>query len=448
MASEPEIPLLRPLTPRELVVLDVVAAAVYGLVLLSISLGRGAAATTAAGGIAGTLPTAAAVGLALAMAIPVATRRAWPTASLVVSLGATAIAAMAGVMDGSVGSALVLYIVAASEARPRRSLTRAAAATAILGVALLVLAGSAMPVSANVGLVLVSAIDLAGAWTIGRAVRERRRYAQRASADLVARALAEERLRIARDLHDVVAHGMSLIVVRASTANHLIDTRPEEARDALRVIETTGRAGLVEMRRLLEVLRSQPPAAHGDEETASSPATTVGDAEADADASLAPVPGIAQIPALVERVVGAGVPVELQVDAPANLPDGVSLAAYRIVQEALTNVVRHAAQARCRVTLRSVDDVMEVEIVDDGMRRASPPGDDSGLEPHTGHGLIGMRERARMLGGELSAGALADRGYRVHARLPIASPAAAAEPRSMTSPLVASPDATPGTTGR
>ena len=263
----------------------------------------------------------------------------------------------------------------------------------MIGAIVLVTAGSPVPLLGEAGPIVVGAVVLGGSWTIGRAVRERRRFAQRSAAQLVERAVAEERLRIARDLHDIVAHGLSLIVVRAATANHVIASRPNEARAALEVIETTGRDALADMRRMLDVLRDDP--------------------QTGGDGDLAPVPTLDQLPALVDRVAMAGVRVDCDLSGAEDLSDGVAVAVYRIVQEALTNVVKHAAPTRCRLRISVVDEDVEVEVTDEGMRAAV-----DGPGQRVGRGLVGMQERVRALGGVLEAGPLPHGGFRVFARFP------------------------------
>jgi signal transduction histidine kinase len=198
--------------------------------------------------------------------------------------------------------------------------------------------------------------------------------------------VAEERLRIARELHDIVAHSMGLIAVKAGIGNHVAEARPAEAREALRVIEATSRSSLTEMRHLLGVLRSE----------VDSPA-------------LAPAPDPAGIPALVERARTAGVTVSLILDGTDDLAEGLGLSVYRIVQEALTNVVRHAAPTRCAITVAVAEETVRVEVTNDGPRVARGPG---------GHGLIGMRERVAVYGGTFEAGPRPEGGWRVVAVLP------------------------------
>jgi signal transduction histidine kinase len=201
------------------------------------------------------------------------------------------------------------------------------------------------------------------------------------------RVVAEERLRIAQELHDIVGHSMSVIAVQAGVGAHVLDAHPEQARVALETISATSRGTLTEMRRLLGVLRDD-----------------------DGDRSNAPAPGLGDVPGLVADVRAAGVPVALRVDGDgAAVPPGVELAAYRVVQEALTNVIKHAgATTRVDVTVHHLPSSLGVEVVDDG---AGPSGG-------AGHGLLGMRERVELWGGELSVGPGPDGGFRVAALLP------------------------------
>jgi signal transduction histidine kinase len=238
---------------------------------------------------------------------------------------------------------------------------------------------------------------VAGIWGLGRWVSSRRREtadlttraaeAERDRARHAAAAVADERARIARELHDLVAHSMGIIVIQAQAAQRAIDGEPEAARTALTSIETSGRQGLGEMRRLLGLLASPD------------------------QSSVAPQPGLRDLPELVGRLQAAGMRVDLRMDDDLDgLPAGIDLAAYRIAQEALTNVLRHAgAAARARVAVRSADGAVDVEVCDDGRGAVGVPGG--------GHGLVGMRERAALYGGSVEAGNGADGGFRVHAHL-------------------------------
>jgi signal transduction histidine kinase len=253
-----------------------------------------------------------------------------------------------------------------------------------------------------------TALLLAGAWVLGDSARIRRAYTTELEAraawlarerDFEAgRAVTAERARIARELHDVIAHHVSMMVVQAEAGPVAAERDGPGAAGAFDTIAGIGRQALVEMRRLLGVLR---------EETGRP------------EPSLAPQPGVAQLPGLVEQVRQAGLEAGLEVEGePLPLPAGVDLSAYRIVQEALTNAVKHAGRARVRVRVRYCDQDLRIEVRDDGAGQAGPPGEDG--EP--GHGLIGMRERVHLFGGELTAGPGPHGGFTVAARLPIGGP--------------------------
>jgi signal transduction histidine kinase len=248
---------------------------------------------------------------------------------------------------------------------------------------------------AMVGISFVATV-LAVAWLMGRVTAERREAVELVAKQSAKQALASERLRIARELHDIVAHGMSLIAVKAAVANHVAPDRPEETREALRVIEKASRDALAELRRMLGVLRSDDQG---------KPTET------------GPTPSIADLPGLVERAAQAGVRAELDVNLTERLPEGVSLAVYRIVQEAVTNVIKHAAPARCRIRVSAGDgNQIRVTVTDDGPGERTLPASIAS----TGHGLVGMRERVLVYGGELRAGPGPDGGFTVVAELPCA----------------------------
>jgi len=203
-------------------------------------------------------------------------------------------------------------------------------------------------------------------------------------------AAADERARIARELHDVIAHSVSVMTVQAGAARLLLDGDPHRAAEPLRAVEETGRQALAEMRRLLGVLRDD-----------------AGEPE------LVPQPGLKDLPTLATTIREAGLEVTMTVEGQQRpLPAGVELAAYRILQEALTNTLKHAGAARAQVTVRYAPDSVTLEVRDDGH---TPPADGRG------HGLLGMRERAVLYGGELEAGPLPGGGFSVRARLPVES---------------------------
>jgi signal transduction histidine kinase len=231
-------------------------------------------------------------------------------------------------------------------------------------------------------------------WLFGRIVRARHLRlvtAEREQEQRARIAVGEERARIARELHDVVAHSVGVIVVQAEGARRVFDRDPERAREALESIERTARTALADMRRSLGVLRRE-----------------------DDERALAPQPGVDDLTGLIEEARAGGVTVELAVEGePVPLPQAIDLSTYRIVQEALTNVIKHAGAARALVTVRYLDDELEVEVADDGAGPPAHAADSSGL------GIVGMRERVEAHGGRLHTGARRDRGFVVRASLPL-----------------------------
>lgn len=262
------------------------------------------------------------------------------------------------------------------------------------------------------------AIGFFGAWAIGRSVRAPRLYARNLEerAEQVERihqaekraAVAEERGQIARELHDVVAHNVSVMTVQAAGARRTLTRDPDRSREALEAIEATGRAALAEMRRIVGVLRGP-------------------DSDSPGASDRSPQPGLADLHELVEQLAAAGLPVDVRVEGPPHeLPLGIDLTAYRVVQEALTNTLKHAAATHAAVTLRYSPCELVVEIVDDGRGRPRVPD-----QRRPGLGLLGMRERLTLYGGELTAGGRAEvaggaqvagraeAGFRVLARIPL-----------------------------
>ncbi|MFD5830233.1 sensor histidine kinase [Lentzea sp. NPDC060358] len=310
------------------------------------------------------------------VALPVAVRRIWPVTTLAVTTTATAAVVIGQVLPTQALGAPVgavcfaLYTVAVERAQTWSLAGLAGAVAVISGVS----GGEAE----NVVVVIAA---LGAVWAIGYTTRLRRSFLDREMSQRAERALADERLRIARELHDVVAHNLSLIAVQAANAAHV--RSPEHAYEALTVISETSRSALTEMRGLLGVLRS--------------------------DADLAPSPGLDRLADLADRASLAGVRVSLDVRGDSAVPEGVGLSAYRIVQEALTNVVKHAAPASCTVLVDVTPSAVRVEVTDDG------PGVQ---ELGQGHGLAGMRERVAVYGGTFSAGPGTGGGFRVEAELP------------------------------
>ena len=227
-------------------------------------------------------------------------------------------------------------------------------------------------------------------WALGEASRNRRRAVAEASR----RAVAEEQARIARELHDVLAHSVSVVVVQAAAADDVFDERPDQARQALRSIEATAREALGELRRLLAAVEPGRD-----------------------DAPAWPQPGLDRLAELAAPLRAAGLDVALSVEraeGAAPLPAGVELSVYRIVQEALTNVLRHAGAQSATVAVRTHAGGVDVDVVDDGRGQAR-----GGALAGGGRGIPGMRERAALLGGALQAGPEPDGGFGVHARLPL-----------------------------
>ncbi len=347
---------------------------------LAVVLALGSLAVLADGGSGGRVPAALGVPLVLIATLPVAWRRARPELVLALATVAYAVYVALALPDGPAGFAVLVGLFTVAAHRPREE-SRAA----------LVLAGGLLLVALLVGDPTDAGSIVAGmalvvlAWSIGSQVRQRRLRSE----DRIQRRLAEDRLEIARELHDVVAHGMSVMVVQAGAARTVLRADPDAAEGAIQNVERTGRESLSEMRRILGVLR-------GAEEAAG---------------ELAPQPGVDDIPGLVEANRDAGVAVELEVaGTPRPLGPTVGLSAYRIAQEALTNVRRHAGpNASARVALRYFPDRIEVDVSDDGLGA-------NGQDP--GHGLVGMRERAEALGGAVEAGPVPGGGFLVRAVLP------------------------------
>ena len=318
----------------------------------------------------------------------------WRRRAPVVALCATALAVityqLAGFPDGLVAFPLAFASYSAAAHRQRgRALIFAAAVALVAGFALALLASTGPRGRVEVMFILLVAVGLP--FLFGRIAFNRRRRIDRERDRAAHDAVAEERARIAREMHDAVAHAMTVMVVQAGGARVVIDRDPETAEAALRRIEDTGRAGLGEMRRLIGVLGT------------------------DGEAAREPQPGLDRMDELLETMRATGLPVEAIVEGtPRDLPSGVDLAAFRVMQEGLTNALKHAGDAHARVLLRYSEEALEVEIADDG--RGPPP---EGDRP-PGNGLIGMRERVALFGGSLETGPRPGGGFVVRARIPMA----------------------------
>ena len=245
-------------------------------------------------------------------------------------------------------------------------------------------------------------LAVAVAWMAGSSVRVRREHAAALQAWATEQAVTAERLRIARELHDVVAHSIGVIAIQAGAGSRVIGTQPDAARDALSAIEATSRETLSGLRRMLGALRHAEPG------------------EGVRPSPLDPAPGLADVQRLVAAAKDAGVQVDVHwLGERRALPAELDLSAFRIIQEAVTNVVRHAGTDRCRVTVEYREDEVTVEIVDEGRGGEPADGQSRDTTVRGGHGIVGMRERASLLHGHFEAGPRPEGGFRVRARLPL-----------------------------
>jgi signal transduction histidine kinase len=341
-------------------------------------------------------PSLWAVALTLLATLPIALRRRFPLLVFAVTLTAALVMDVRYNSFQFAGALVALYTVAAYVGRPGS-----------IGVGV----GTALAIPITrfdddpTGLpeIMSTYVIFAVAWVLGDRIGARRTYLrqleegavqhEREREEHARRAAAEEQTRIARELHDIITHNVSVMTVQAAAARDVFETQPSRAREALGSIESTGREALTELRRLLGGVRTD-------------------------DGSLTPLPGLARLGDLIAQVRAAGLQVDLNVEGqPHELPAAVDLSAYRIVQEALTNTLKHAQASSATVLVRYTGDAVEVEVVDDG-RGATTNGDERG------QGIIGMRERTALFGGELRAGPAPGRGFAVSARIPLEEDAA------------------------
>jgi signal transduction histidine kinase len=411
MAASPRPPLSKRITASQWEAIDVVVAVLLAAITVPVLASFGH-------DVSHHLPLWAEELLGLAATLPLAVRRRWPLAVLAVVTAAFTVAGAFAVSFGpGPGIALAVYIVATHYDRRRSLMALAATEAALLAALVVALVAFAKGDT-------VSPVVAAAAWFVGDAVRARRAYdaglaeqaAQRQweEVEQARQSAIEERVRIARELHDVVAHSLSVIAIQAGVGRHVLDTQPEEARQALAAVETTSRDALAELRRVVGLLRQADRL---------SPA-------------LSPAPGLGDLPQLVDQVRAAGVPVKLDLRGEHDsVSQGVGLSIYRIVQEALTNVVKHAGPASALVRVVFEAGVVDVEVVDNGLGPRPSAGDmngDSGAggvgstqpidsvgSPSRHHGIIGMRERVALFGGSLTVGAGPAGGFRVSAHLPL-----------------------------
>ena len=345
--------------------------------------------------------------LGILLTAPYAVHRRAPWVALTVTLGALVAFSLMNYAPYPGLSAFALLFGLALHGQRRDSLLALVATVGAFSLALATQPAGIVALSDVISTILATAV----AWLAGDNLRQRRlrwaameeraRLLERERDDRDRAAVTAERLRIARELHDVVAHSMSVIAVQAGVGRHVIDRDRAAARDALGVIESTSRGALTEMRRMLGVLRQ------GD------------------DAAMQPMPGLADIPALVAETRRAGLGVAVNsTGVVADVPAGVDLAAYRVVQEALTNVLKHGGPV-AHVRLDCSEGRVELEVADEGrgerQGRHDTRGRETGIASGAGQGLIGMRERVELYGGTFEAGSRPGGGFRVHATLPYAA---------------------------
>ena len=336
--------------------------------------------------------------LVVVAALALAGRRRWPFATLAVATGAISVYLVLGHAYGPILFSLFIAVYTVAAYRPFRSAAVAAgAALAAVLVHTFVSAG----VTPGLTGVVPNAAFIVVPFAVGVTIRVNREAIARNRAERSRKVADEERLRIAQEVHDVVGHGLAAINMQAEIALHLLPKRPEQAETALTAISRTSREALDELRVTLAVVR------RGDDRQ--------------------PTPGLGQLEQLRDRLAGAGLPVTVEVTGePRDLPIAVDLAGYRVVQESLTNVLRHAGSATATVRIGYAPTEVTVEVTDTGPRpgatgsRPGPaPRRGPGGAPATdGHGLAGMRERVAALGGDFTAGPRPEGGFRVYARLP------------------------------
>jgi signal transduction histidine kinase len=337
--------------------------------------------------------------LTVAAGVALALRRAAPLIVLAVTLAAASAIVAIDEAPGGMSVLLALYTVAAYLER-RVSLAALVPTAAIVTVLSIVAASGDRVASLLVGALAAAPLTV-GIWGLGAYVQTRRQYARELEArasrlererDQLARiAVYEERTSIARELHDIVAHSVSVMLVGVRGARDVLQTSPDVADDTLARVEASGERSLAELRRILGLLRSpeQRPESR-------------------------PQPTLANLDELIAEFHAAGLPVSLEVAGePQSLAEGVELSVYRVVQEALTNVLKHTRPTHVSVTLVFRDSGLELEIVDDGVRQGEH------LDTNGGQGIVGMRERVAVLGGELETGPRVGGGFRVAARVPI-----------------------------
>lgn len=350
--------------------------------------------------------------LLLAMTLPLVVLRSHPAAVFVITGVASVVGAAFGyqsIMVGYVTGAIALFTVTVKSHLLGSMLAGLAASAMLIGVyAFLWAHGTSSVLQGVVAWFVFSAVWLAGmalhAYRENVAEARERASQERERADLylhdlemhAMEAVTLERARVARELHDTVGHALNVVVMHAGAARRVIDKKPDQARESLSSIESAGRQALADIERMLGILRAEVPEAE----------------------SMTAEAGMAQLPALIDQVREAGLPVEvLGLCEGIELPSSLDLSAYRIVQEALTNTLKHAGPAHATVRIGCDEEWLDIEVMDDGIGAAS--GEAATAPTRRGRGLVGMRERVVLFGGELDVGPRREGGYRVYARLPL-----------------------------
>ncbi|MBO0914354.1 sensor histidine kinase [Streptomyces laculatispora] len=322
-----------------------------------------------------------------------------PLKSLAMVLGAAALATLS-LSVGEIPLAqflaadVALYFVAATRPRRTGNIALAMALGTLIGfLAVRVVARWNVGTSAELAVALTAVV----AWLVGRSVHEARKHDESLAAKAAAQAIIAERLRIAREMHDMVAHSVGIIALQAGAAARVVHTQPDAAREAMSAVETAGRETLSGLRRMLGALRQDGPGLQGPEREA---------------APLHPAEGLAGLDRLARATTAAGVRVDVRWRGERRpLPPDIDLSAFRIIQESVTNVVRHAATGSCRVSVEYGPEELAIEVADGGRG--------PGKAADTGFGLAGMRERVALLHGEFTAAPRPEGGFRVTARLPV-----------------------------
>jgi signal transduction histidine kinase len=332
--------------------------------------------------------------IAVAAAVPVVFARRWPVQVLGLLLAEVVAGAVTGLTSPASLPATAFLLFAVAVTCPRRvsfpGFAVALGAWAVVSAFQTPGEGYMIANPLTQGRFAVVPLALAVALISGVLIRERREHAMAMRGQAEAHAVTAERLRIARDLHDMVAHSIGIIAIQSGAARRVMDTQPDKARNALAAIETTSQETLAGLRYMLGALRQ---------------------ASADADAAdRVPVTGLADVDRLAAKAAEAGVQVEVRwIGRQRPLPPEIEVSAFRIIQEAVTNVIRHAGTPRCSVAVEFRDEELTVEVTDDGR---------GGASESTGYGLAGMRERVSLLHGDFTAGPRPEGGFRVAARIP------------------------------